>query len=80
MRRHIKVALCVRVAVLLVGPGLYCLLTNIFVTNDNNAPLDSNAGNVNNSKKYTKCADYFAVKSRFCVASTAQRSRSTSTR
>lgn len=40
-------ALCVRVAVLLVGPGLYCLLTHTFVTDDNNAPIESNAGNVN---------------------------------
>lgn len=59
MRHQIKLALCVRVAVLLVGPGLYCLLTwrNTFVTTDeNNAAFDSNAGNVNNlTNVYNVC-------------------------
>lgn len=56
MRRQIKVALCVRVAALLAGPGLYCLLTNSFINDDkgnNNIIPPASDGRVNKSKSST---------------------------
>lgn len=54
MRRQIKVALCVRVAALLAGPGLYCLLTNSFINDDkgnNNIIPPASDGRVNNRNR-----------------------------
>lgn len=36
MRQKIKIALCVRLTVLLMGTVLYYLLTNAFINNDDN--------------------------------------------
>lgn len=41
MERKIKIALYVRVAALLIGPGLYCLLSNTPIDNnvDSGSPI-----------------------------------------
>ena len=43
MKQKIKIALCVRVVVLLIGPGLYCLFANNFINkqyNDDTPTID----------------------------------------
>jgi hypothetical protein len=48
MKRKIKMALCFRVVVLLIGPGLHCLFANIFIVSENKGAAPSNDG------KYSK--------------------------
>ena len=48
MKRKIKMALCFRVVVLLIGPGLHYLLTNTSIDRENKADASSRDG------KYSK--------------------------
>lgn len=44
MKQKIKLALCVRVAVLLIGPGLHYLLTNTLYNNENKSDASPSDG------------------------------------
>jgi hypothetical protein len=52
MKQKIKTALFIRVVVLLIGPGVYCLLTNIYVDNENDN--NNNDDSLSNDGKYKR--------------------------
>lgn len=76
MKQKIKIALCVRVAVLLIGPGLQYLLTNTFVNNENKSDAPSSDGKpTNKSVQCSKSLTHFSFSTSSSIPSTTAECR-----